>query len=339
MLRGLAEGLATTTPRAPLTYRLISRLPGPFWLWTLLWATAGFGRSILNWLVLSANGDIVDAQRVLNNIPTTTLLLNLLVVVMLLGTRTLWRRAQDVQLNVVGDVDVPDDEPWSFHLISSTVGALSVTFAIAVAVDVAALVRFPAWFEVYDFPFLFFMTLPVGCFIWAFAAVLVSVDRIGQLKLQLEPFPRDRTLGLKPIGRLVLVCLGYLITGAGLYFLAQGRYLLELLIVGAVSLIVAAITVLSMWRLHRQMVQAKDGYVENARVLYVAAYEPLKRDPSMATLEARSRMLSAAESIEKRAESIHEWPIDDKTLARFAVVATSIATGLVLRVILTAVGL
>jgi hypothetical protein len=50
-------------------------------------------------------------------------------------------------------------------------------------------------------------------------------------------------------------------------------------------------------------------------------------------------MLSAAESIEKRAESIHEWPIDDKTLARFAVVATSIATGLVLRVILTAVGL
>jgi len=258
---------------------------------------------------------------------------------MLVGTRSLWRRALDVDVNVAGVDADSESRPWSFQLMGSNIGAALTTLALILAGDAAVLYRFPDWFLAIDLPLLFVMSLPIGCFIWAFAAVLVSVDRIGQRTLELDPFPGDRTLGLEPIGSLVFGGFAVGATGAALFGLSQSPYLGEVLLVAAVVLLVAVALVLSMWRLHRQMVKAKKGYVDQARALYLAAYEPLRTDPSQETLEAQSRKLSAAESIEKRAESIHEWPIDDRTLARFAVVATGIITGVTLRVILTFAGL
>jgi len=46
-----------------------------------------------------------------------------------------------------------------------------------------------------------------------------------------------------------------------------------------------AMFVLSMWRIHRQMVTARDGFVALTRRLYADAYAPIRRDPSIQLLE------------------------------------------------------
>jgi hypothetical protein len=56
-------------------------------------------------------------------------------------------------------------------------------------------------------------------------------------------------------------------------------------------------------------------------------------------LEEQRNFLGAADGLEKRAQSIQEWPIDDGTLARVVTIATSVVAVTIARLLLDPFGL
>jgi hypothetical protein len=96
---------------------------------------------------------------------------------------------------------------------------------------------------------------------------------------------------------------------------------------------------LSLVRLHRQMVNVKEGELAIARELFAEAYQPVRTAPTLEALERQHRLLSAADALEKRAGAIHEWPIDEGTVARVITIATSVIAITVGRLILDPFGL
>lgn len=56
-------------------------------------------------------------------------------------------------------------------------------------------------------------------------------------------------------------------------------------------------------------------------------------------VEQQRHLLAAADTLEKRAKSIHDWPIDESTLARVLTIATSVAAITIGRLILDPFGL
>ena len=95
----------------------------------------------------------------------------------------------------------------------------------------------------------------------------------------------------------------------------------------------------SLWGLHRQMTDVKEVEVEAARELYAKAYEPVRREPTLETLERQRSLIGAAEALEKRALSIHDWPVDQGTWAWVIGIATSVFALTLGRLILKPLGI
>jgi hypothetical protein len=49
--------------------------------------------------------------------------------------------------------------------------------------------------------------------------------------------------------------------------------------------------------------------------------------------------LAAADALEKRAEAIHEWPVDERTVATVITIITSVIAVVITRLILSPLGL
>jgi hypothetical protein len=96
---------------------------------------------------------------------------------------------------------------------------------------------------------------------------------------------------------------------------------------------------LSLVRLHRQMVAVKRDELANARRLYEEAYAPVRAEGTLAALDRQRQLLSAADGLESRARAIHEWPIDEGTVARVITIATSVVAITIGRLILDPLGL
>jgi hypothetical protein len=96
---------------------------------------------------------------------------------------------------------------------------------------------------------------------------------------------------------------------------------------------------LSLFGLHRQMVEAKASELAIARDLYAQAYAPVRAAPTLETLEQQRTLLGAADALEKRASAIHEWPIDEGTSARVITITTSVIAMTIGRMILDPFGL
>ena len=105
-----------------------------------------------------------------------------------------------------------------------------------------------------------------------------------------------------------------------------------------VLLVSVPVFFLSMWRLHRQMTEAKTRYIEEARRLYAAAYAPVRANPTVDALNEQSRALSAAQALEERAHKVLEWPISEGVTAVIAVIFVGVVTSLIVRVIFIAAG-
>ena len=83
----------------------------------------------------------------------------------------------------------------------------------------------------------------------------------------------------------------------------------------------------------------KASELETARELYAQAYEPVRTAPTLATLDRQRSLLAAADALEKRAHAIHEWPIDEGTVARVITITTSVIAISIARLILDPLGL
>jgi hypothetical protein len=100
-----------------------------------------------------------------------------------------------------------------------------------------------------------------------------------------------------------------------------------------------AVFFLSLRRLNRQMVTAKQRELRWARDLYARAFEPVRVEGTLEALERQSGLLSAAEALEKRAERIQEWPFDEGMFARVVAISSTVPAAIVARMLLTPLGL
>jgi hypothetical protein len=96
---------------------------------------------------------------------------------------------------------------------------------------------------------------------------------------------------------------------------------------------------LSLFGLHRQMVELKARELAIARNLYAQAYAPVRVAPTLEALERQRSLLNAADGLEKRASGLHEWPIDEGTSARVITITTSVIAMTIGRMILDPFGL
>jgi hypothetical protein len=289
----------------PLTERLLRALPGPAWLWIAGWFVIAAVRPRIVSVLVGALGDDQAAAVLSDRDLSEHVVAGATVALCFVGTRLLLLRAQAA----IAAGKQPDT------LISgmgSIAGPVALSAVLTLAWEITIYGAFPLVVNLIDGPLLFLILLPIATFVWSYGAVLVGLGRLGRRSLNLKAFPADRSLGLRPVGDLALA--GFAVYSAAL--LLYIAFLVQTtvdIIIGAALLVFGVTTfMLSMWRLHEQMVAAKANYVATARELYAQAFEPLRATVSLDALQERAGHLGAAAALEGRAESIQEWPIDER---------------------------
>ena len=150
------------------------------------------------------------------------------------------------------------------------------------------------------------------------------VSTLGRAHLRHDAALADPRLGLRPLGSIAFT---------GLWLLLA--WLVPILVTGlpdvvglAIGLLVLAgglgAFFLSLYGVHRQMVAVKEGELELARQLYAEAYEPVRGERTLEALERQHSLLGAADALEKRARTIHDWPVAEGTWAWVIGIATSV---------------
>ena len=320
----------------PLTERILSRLPGPRAPWIALWA-------LVPWL--NAGGNLLFENEARSAIweqsPVLVVLnyaaLSVAIVVALWGTERLARRLETLRATTANVLEGDTSEP--FREVNHVAGPIVAAAATGVSFGVSALVadgwtsgllRGATWFV---------LGVALWAFLWTYGCLQLGLDRLGREHLRTDAIRVDPTLGLRPLGGAAFM---------GLWMLLA--WLVPVVLTGlpdavgfAIGVIVLAGALatffLSLVRLHRQMVKVKETELAIARELYAEAYEPVRAAPTLEALERQHRLLSAADALEKRASAIHEWPVDEGTVARVITIATSVIAITVGRLILDPFGL
>jgi hypothetical protein len=320
----------------PLTERILSRLPGPRVPWIALWALVPWlnagGNLLLETEARSAIWEQTPVLVVLNYAA-----LSVAIVVAFWGTERLARRLET--LSATTSKVLEGDTTESFREINRVAGPIVAAAATAVAFGVSALVtdgwtsgllRGATWFV---------LGIALWTFLWAYGSLQLGLDRLGREHLRADAIRVDPSLGLRPLGGVAFM---------GLWMLLA--WLVPVVLTGLPDVVGFAIGVivlagalatffLSLVRLHGQMVKVKESELAIARDLYAEAYEPVRTAPTLDALERQHRLLSTADALEKRASAIHEWPIDEGTVARVITIATSVIAITVGRLILDPFGL
>ena len=322
---------------APLTERILSRLPGPRIAWMIAWALVPW----LNLAVVLASGATERGQ---TGIPVAEVLnrtaVSFAVLLSLRGAARITDELPAVQLVLAKVVEQRQPHVRQFFRgIDSTLVPLLLTAATVIVLPVdealagepgAALIQSATWLV---------LGIPLWTAVWVYLMVQVGLNRLGRGRLRLEAYRGDRSLGLRPVGKLAF-------TGFWMLFGSVGPLVLTAssdrpaVVVGSLVLIAGlALFFLSLRRLNRQMVALKQHELERALDLYRQAYEPVRNEPTLQMLQHQVGALSAAEALEKRAERIQQWPFDEATFAQVVTIATSVAAGIIGRLILAPVGL
>ena len=320
----------------PITERILRALPGRRWVWILIWGGLALVTPLVFSTVVRLSGRSFPFEA-FANAALTQAGLAWASLVLLWGVGRLAEEARSTrdELADTGRVEVP---ARLFAAIARIDGPLLLTL-IVVAFTVAqnAVVYGPVP-PLATLALTIAYLLPIMTFVWVYVAILVDIDRLGELPVVLDRFPQDRTMGLAHVGSLASTGIGLLLIAAVPVLLAgsdePGTLLISLTLVGWVVCVWA----LSMWRLHRQMAAAKERYVATARQLYAEAYAPIRERPDVETLTAVSSALSVAQSLDERAAGLPTWPIDEGTARFVAVVITGVLTSIIVRALFAAIG-
>jgi hypothetical protein len=320
----------------PVTERILANLPGPRVPWIVLWALVPSLNAGVNLLLETGARSAVWEQS------GTVILLNygalsFGIVIALWGSERIARRLEALRPATSEIFAV--DSTVSFRGMNSVAGPLVASAATAVALAIAAfvdggwaaaLLRGATWLIV---------GVALWAFLWTYASLQLGLDRLGREHLRPDATSVDPSLGLGPLGGVAFTALWMLLA-----------WLVPVVLTGLPDVVGVAIGlgvlfgglatfVLSLVRLHRQMVEVKAGEIATARELYAQAYEPVRSEQTLEALERQRSLLAAADALEKRAEAIHEWPIDEGIWARVITIATSVVAITVARLILEPLGL
>jgi hypothetical protein len=321
----------------PLTERIFARLPGPRAAWVVAWAVVPWLNAGLNLLL-----DTESTSAVWEQSRTLVILnyaaLSLAIVIALWGTRRIAARADALRPATALVLEV-DGSSHPFREMSSSAGPLvgagatAAVFAVGTfAADgfVPALLRGATWLV---------LGVALWTLLWTYGTLQAGLDRLGRERLRPEAVRVDPGLGLRPLGELAFTGL-WLILAALVPVVLTGLPDVVGVVLGSLVLGSALLLFfLSLLRLHRQMVAVKARELAFARELYAEAYEPVRAAPTLETLERQQPLLAAAGALEQRAQAIHDWPLDEGTVARVLTIATSVVAITIGRLILDPFGL
>lgn len=333
---GAEAGMDSGRSFRPFTDRILGRLGGSRPVWIVAWA-------MVPWLNAAANVALgaEHASPVWEQDPTLIVLSYMAVsfaIVMSLWGAT--RIARDLDaLATTRSRSVREQGTELFRGMNSRAGPIGASVAASIVFGLSTgiregwapgLLRGVTWFIV---------GIALFSFIWTYGSLLLGLDRLGHERLVPDPVHVDPGLGLRPLGG---------VASSGLWMLLV--WLVPVLltglpdVVGAVTgmlVLIAVLTAffLSLFRLHRQMVDVKAGELAIARELYAQAYEPVHRARTLEALEEQRALLGAADALEKRASAIHEWPFTERTPTLVITIATSVTAMTIGRLILDPLGL
>jgi hypothetical protein len=225
-----------------------------------------------------------------------------------------------------------------FHRIESVSAPLALLSVPALVLTINGWVRYGPAPPLFALPLLIAYLVPIITFVWVYLVILADVDRLGGQPLALDRFPQDRTLGLEGVGSLAATGFVLVLAAAVPVMLIGSDEPATLIVALSILAVTVGLFLLSMLRLHRQMAAAKARYVAAARRLYEAAYDPVRRAPTVESLESSANALSVAQALDERAHSVMTWPIDESTLRFIAVVTTGVLTSLIVRALFEALG-
>ncbi len=325
-----------THPLRPVTERILARLPGPRALWIVVWALVPWlnaGGNLL--LETGARSAVWEQSRTL--VILNYAALSFAIVMTLWGADRIARRVETLRAPSSDVLEVDSSE--RFREMSSVRGPIVASAVAAIAVGLSAVVadgwtsgilRGATWFV---------FGIALWTFLWTYASLQLGLDRLGRERLVPDAAGADPGLALRPLGGIAFM---------GLWMLLA--WLVPILMTGLPDVVGVSIGLLvlagglaafffSLLRLHRQIVELKASELTIARDLYAQAYEPVRTTPTLDALERQHRLLGAADALEKRAHAIHEWPIDEGTLARVITIATSVIAMAVARLLLDPFGL
>ena len=194
---------------------------------------------------------------------------------------------------------------------------------------IAAVVRGATW-------------LILGAALWTFLWTFVSLQ-LGLYRLGAEPIAEearmDPGLGLGPLGDAAFTALWILLAWLVPLVLTGLSDIVGFVIGGSVLAAVLATFFRSLVRLHHRMVEAKAKSSRSPATSMRRRTRPYGNARSLETLEQQRNLLGAADALEQRAKSIHDWPIDEGTFARVITIATSVVAITIGRLILDPFGL
>lgn len=329
--------VADATSLKPVTERILASLGRPTWLWTLLWGLVPLVSPFVFATAIRLSGQTLEAED-FSNLLLTQAVVAYACLVLLWGAGVLARQAMALRQDMARLTPTGDHTPLFRHM-GSVSGPLAMTTLVAIILSASGWATYGPIPPLAALPLLVVYMLPIQTFVWVYVTILADLDRLGRRPLALDLFPQDRTLGLERIGALASTGVGLVLAAAVPVLLAGSDEPVTLGISLALVATSVGVYLLSMWRIHRQMVAAKARYVAIARRLYAEAYEPMRADPSVATLETRASVLGQAQALEARAHDIPTWPLDEGTLRFVAVVITGVVTSLVVRALLATAGL
>jgi hypothetical protein len=321
----------------PLTERILSRLPGPRLAWMIAWA-------LVPWLNLAVIVALGAGEWTRPGIPWGEVLNRTAVTFAVL--LSLWGTARITdQLPRLGPVlakvveqEEPDVERL-FRAVDSTLVPLLLTAATMVVLPLdeavggeptAALIQAVTWL---------FIGIPLWTAVWVYLTLQIGLNGLGRGHFTLQAYRGDRSLGLRPVGSLAFTGFWMLLGTVGPLVLTNLSDIPGVIV--GIGVLVAGVGLffLSLRRLNRQMVAAKQRELERARDLYGHAYQPVRDEPTLEVLQQQAGLLSAAEALEKRAERIQEWPFDEAIFAQVVTIASSVAVVIISSLILSPVGL
>jgi hypothetical protein len=172
----------------------------------------------------------------------------------------------------------------------------------------------------------------------AFWTVVVAVLAVGRMHRLPATFPEDRTLGLRPVGRLLTTTLLLYAAAFIPSFLFGVERLSDVILTSSIFILGLAVMVLAVSRLHRAMVEERDAQVASARARFARAYRAVQGDAEPKAIELHALELQAATAILQGAESIFAWPFDEGMQRIGGIVLTGVITGVVIRLIFLALG-
>jgi hypothetical protein len=319
----------------PLTERIIPRAGLPRWLAIIAWCSLPIVRILVFGVVAAATGLVADPSEMISPRIGGTLVNVYLIAIAFIAVPIAAVKLEEV--GRLGGASTARVATWHGSVPATLLIALLLTAvtepSVLTAYSVGTVLSNPLSFALAVL-IGFLERVPQAIGLWLSIVALVTVARLGQQPVP-GTFPEDRSLGLKAVGELLATILFFYVAIFVPLFLFGTAALPALIGAVAVFALVLIAMLVAAWSVHRRMAAERKVAVGAARAEYALAY----RAAAVTASESAHRRLHVARLLLDGAESIHEWPFDDRTQRIVGILLSGVLTGVVVRFVVFTLGI